>query len=88
MAILTNTDARAKILDIISGVLCYFEPKEGVKENDKIQDIGMDSLDFIEIIMESEKILGSTIDETTWAPVNQEKTVRDLIDWIITFKTK
>lgn len=68
-------DVREKIIDLLSDKLGY-EKDEISEDKDLINDLGIDSLDMIEIVMGIEETFGLKIADQE---VNGIKTVGDLL---------
>ena len=69
---------KEKIKNLIADQLCI-SPDDIADDADIVNDLGADSLDAIELIMESEKEFNMTIPDEV---AEQLKTVGDAIDYI------
>ena len=80
---MTQEEVRTKICNIIGKTLGV--PATDILDTDKMVDnLGIDSLDTIEIIMEVEKEFGISIPDEEANKLSWEATVEDIIKYVTT----
>lgn len=65
---------------VVSDILAKRIDISSLKEEDSLKDIGLDSLDLVEVMLEIEDTLGIEFDSEEIAELTTLKSVLDLID--------
>ena len=65
---------------VVSEILAKRTDISGLKEEDSLKEIGLDSLDLVEVMLEIEDALGIEFDSNEIAGLTTLKSVLDLID--------
>ena len=65
---------------VVSEILAKRVDISSLKEDDSLKDIGLDSLDLVEVMLEIEDELGIEFDSEEIAGLSTLKSVLDLID--------
>ena len=68
------------IRKVVSEILAKRTDISGLKEEDSLKEIGLDSLDLVEVMLEIEDALGIEFDSNEIAGLTTLKSVLDLID--------
>jgi acyl carrier protein len=83
MAEFDKQSTHDKVVEIIAQKLKI--DKSAVKSSAKLEDLGADSLDMVEIIMKLEESFGLEIDD---AQAEKLHNVQDVVDYINSIRTK
>ena len=82
---MSKTEVKEKLQNILKETIDYIEVDSDDKNNlDLIQEIGLDSIDFITLIIEIEEVFNVTIPDE-YLVFDKYQSIYDLFDLIETF---